>query len=131
MPSTLNPPKKTNVIYLVLDDMGFSDLGCFGSEVQTPNVDALAADGLLYNNFTVCPASSPTRASLLTGRDNNAIGMGSIANMVFGPDRPETQGRLHTERHCGPDFEEERICHVCRWKMACCASLYGNACRAF
>lgn len=38
MPSTLNPPKKTNVIYLVLDDMGFSDLGCFGSEVQTPNV---------------------------------------------------------------------------------------------
>ena len=94
MPSTLNPPKKTNVIYLVLDDMGFSDLGCFGSEVQTPNVDALAADGLLYNNFTVCPASSPTRASLLTGRDNNAIGMGSIANMVFGPDRPETQGRI-------------------------------------
>lgn len=104
MPSTLNPPKKTNVIYLVLDDMGFSDLGCFGSEVQTPNVDALAADGLLYNNFTVCPASSPTRASLLTGRDNNAIGMGSIANMVFGPDRPETQGRITHRAALWPRF---------------------------
>ncbi len=78
----------------MLDDMGFSDLGCFGSEVRTPNIDALAADGLLYNNFSVCPASSPTRASLLTGRDNNAVGMGSIANMVFPPDRPETQGRI-------------------------------------
>lgn len=90
----MSSTKKTNVIYIVLDDMGYSDLGCFGSEVATPNIDAMAADGLLYNNFTVCPASSPTRASLLTGRDNNAVGMGSIANMVFGPDRPETQGRI-------------------------------------
>lgn len=90
----MSSAKKTNVVYIVLDDMGYSDLGCFGSEVQTPNIDAMAADGLLYNNFTVCPASSPTRASLLTGRDNNAVGMGSIANMVFGPDRPETQGRI-------------------------------------
>ena len=94
MSSANSTAKKTNVIYVVLDDMGYSDLGCFGAEVQTPNIDAMAADGLLYNNFTVCPASSPTRASLLTGRDNNAVGMGSIANMVFGPDRPETQGRI-------------------------------------
>lgn len=80
--------------WLVVKQMGCSGLGCFGSEVQTPNIDAIAADGLLYNNFTVCSASSPTRTSLLTGRDNNAVGMGSIANMVFGPDRPETQGRI-------------------------------------
>lgn len=91
--------RKTNIIYIVLDDMGFSDLGCFGAEVRTPNIDALAADGLIYNNFSVCPASSPTRASLLTGRDNNAVGMGSIANMVFPPDRPETQGRI--SHHAG------------------------------
>lgn len=70
--------KKPNVIYLVLDDMGFSNIGCFGGEVRTPNIDKLASNGLRYNNFCVCPASSPIRASLLTGRDNNAVGMGSI-----------------------------------------------------
>ena len=88
---------KRNLIYIVLDDMGFSDLGCFGAEIATPNLDALAADGIVYNNFTVCPASSPTRASLLTGRDSSRVGMGSISNMVLGPDRPDVQGRIRDD----------------------------------
>ncbi len=46
---------KTNVIYIVLDDMGFSDLGCYGSEIKTPNIDELAANGLVYNNFCTTP----------------------------------------------------------------------------
>ena len=93
----VNKKNRPNIIYIILDDMGYSDLGCYGSEVKTPNVDKLAANGLLYNNFTVCPASSPTRASLLTGRENTAVGMGSIANVVLGPDRPTIQGRIKPE----------------------------------
>jgi arylsulfatase A-like enzyme len=93
----VNKKDRPNIVYIILDDMGYSDLGCYGSEVKTPNVDKLAADGLLYNNFTVCPASSPTRASLLTGRENTAVGMGSIANVVLGPDRPTIQGRIKPE----------------------------------
>lgn len=85
---------KTNVIYIVLDDMGFSDLGCYGSEIKTPNIDKLAANGLRYNTFTTCPVCSPTRASLLTGRDNNAVGMGNLADIDFGETVPSTRGRI-------------------------------------
>lgn len=95
--SELKCKRKTNIIYIVLDDMGFSDLGCYGSEVQTPHIDQIAAEGLRYNNFSVCPASSPTRASLLTGRDNNAVGMGNIANFVFDDDYPDITGRIKPE----------------------------------
>ena len=59
--------EKTNVMYIVLDDSGFSDFGSFGSEISTPNIDELAENGLKYNNFHTAPVCSPTRASLLTG----------------------------------------------------------------
>ena len=51
--------EKTNVVYIVLDDVGFSDLGCYRSEIKTPNLDKLAEDGLRYNNFNVTPLCSP------------------------------------------------------------------------
>jgi arylsulfatase A-like enzyme len=87
-----NGEKKPNVIYIVLDDIGFSDLGTYGSEIKTPNIDQLAADGLRYNNFNATPLCSPTRASLLTGRENHSVGMGNVANVTLGPDRPNFQG---------------------------------------
>ena len=87
--------KKTNIVFIVLDDMGFSDIGCFGSEIRTPNLDQLAAEGLRYNNFNVCPACSPTRASLLTGRNHNSVGMGNIANCVLDDIQPDMQGRIY------------------------------------
>lgn len=90
-------PRKTNVVYIVLDDVGFADMECLGGEVRTPNIDKLAANGVLYSNFTVCPTSSPTRASLLTGRENHAVGMGHIADVVLGPDRPNIQGRIRPD----------------------------------
>ena len=113
--------KRPNIIYLVLDDMGFSDLGCFGAEVETPNIDRLAANGLRYNQFCVCPASSPTRASLLTGRDNNAVGMGSISNMVLPPDRPDTQGRIrHDAGTVAQVLHENGYATLCvgKWHVA-------------
>lgn len=89
------PKAKPNVVYIVLDDMGYSDLGSYGSEIKTPNIDKLANDGLIYNNFNTCPVCSPTRASLLTGRDNHAVGMGSLASVDLGPENPNMRARIN------------------------------------
>ena len=70
-----------NVIVIILDDVGFAQLGCFGSDMATPNIDALAAGGLRYNRFHVTAMCSPTRASMLTGRNHHAVGMGFLADM--------------------------------------------------
>jgi arylsulfatase len=71
---------------MLVDDLGFSDLGCFGSEIDTPNIDALAAGGIRYTNFHVNPMCSPTRASLLTGLNSHMAGMGHVAH--FDPGFP-------------------------------------------
>jgi arylsulfatase len=92
--SSPNADGKTNIVYIVLDDMGFSDFGCYGSEIKTPNIDKLAEKGLVYNNFNVCPVCSPTRASLLTGRDNHAVGMGFITNLDLGPEYPNFRAQI-------------------------------------
>jgi len=86
------PAGSPNVIYIVLDDTGFSDLHCFGSEISTPNVDALAAGGLRYTNFHTKAICSPSRAALLTGRNSHAVGMKELA----GPDLgyPHSRGRV-------------------------------------
>ena len=68
-----------NIVFVVLDDLGFADLGCYGSEIDTPNIDRLAAGGLRYTNFHTTAMCSPSRASLLTGRQHHAVGMGAIA----------------------------------------------------
>lgn len=73
-----------NIIFVVLDDVGFSDLGCYGSEINTPAMDALAAGGLRYSNFHVTAMCSPTRACLLTGRNAHAVGVGIIAEFATG-----------------------------------------------
>ncbi len=69
-----------NVVIVLLDDTGFAQFGCFGSDIDTPNVDALAANGLQFTNFHVTPLCSPTRASLLTGRSQHTVGMRSVSN---------------------------------------------------
>ena len=80
------PPKPTppadapNIVVVLADDLGFSDLGCYGSEIPTPAIDALAASGLRYTNFHVTPLCSPTRAALLTGLNSHHAGMGFVAN---------------------------------------------------
>ena len=80
------PPGSPNVLVMLVDDLGFSDLGCFGSEIETPNIDALAAGGIRYTNFHVNPMCSPTRASLLTGLNSHMAGMGHVAH--FDPGFP-------------------------------------------
>jgi arylsulfatase len=74
-------PGAPNVVLVVLDDTGFAQLGCFGSEIATPHIDALAANGLRYNRFHVTALCSPTRACLLTGRNHHAVGMGYLTDI--------------------------------------------------
>lgn len=88
---------KPNIVYIVLDDSGFSDLGSYGSEIQTPNLDWLAENGLRYNNSHVTPVCSPTRAALLTGRNPHDIGMSTVANFDMGPEYPNKRGRIYPE----------------------------------
>ena len=78
-----------NVVVVLLDDTGFAQFGCYGSDIDTPNVDRLAADGLQFTNFHVTPLCSPTRAALLTGRSNHAVGMRAVSNFRTGfPNQP-------------------------------------------
>lgn len=86
------PAGSPNILFIVLDDVGYSDLGCYGSEIETPRMDALAAGGLRYSNFHVTAMCSPTRAALLTGRNAHAVGMGAIAEWSTG--FPGYQGRI-------------------------------------
>lgn len=71
----------TNVLVVLLDDVGFAQLGCFGSDIATPNIDRLAGQGLRYNRFHVTAICSPTRAALLTGRNHHAVGMGFLCDL--------------------------------------------------
>ena len=86
------PKNAPNILFIVLDDVGFSDIGCYGSEIATPHMDALAAGGLRYNNFHVTAMCSPTRACLLTGRNAHAAGMGIISEWAGG--YPGYRGKL-------------------------------------
>ena len=73
-----------NVVIVLLDDTGFAQLGCYGSDIDTPSVDALAADGVQFTNFHVTPLCSPTRAALLTGRSQHAVGLRGVSNWRTG-----------------------------------------------
>jgi arylsulfatase len=77
-------PDAPNVVMVVLDDTGFSHFGCYGSTIETPNVDRLAAQGLQYTGFHTTSLCSPTRACLLTGRNHHAVGMRSVSNFDTG-----------------------------------------------
>ncbi|WP_117000199.1 arylsulfatase [Desertimonas flava] len=81
-----------NVVIVLLDDTGFAQLGCYGSSIDTPHIDALAADGLQFTNFHVTPLCSPTRAALLTGRAQHAVGMRTVAN--FNTGFPNQRGHI-------------------------------------
>ena len=80
--------KRPNFLLIVVDDMGFSDLGAFGGEIATPHLDALALGGVRLTDFHSAPACSPTRAMLMTGTDHHLAGIGSMLEVV----RPDFAG---------------------------------------
>ena len=84
-PSSPHPGDNApNVVLVLVDDTGFAQLGCYGSNIDTPNLDALARNGLQFTNFHVTPLCSPTRAALLTGRSQHSVGMRSVSNHQTG-----------------------------------------------
>ncbi len=77
------PEGAPNVVYLVLDDVGYAQLGCYGSIIETPNIDALAGAGVRLANFHTAALCSPTRSCLLTGRNHHSNGMGRVADLAM------------------------------------------------
>jgi arylsulfatase len=83
-PPAPNKPGAPNIVMVVLDDTGFAHLGCYGSTLSTPHMDALAGGGLRFTGFHTTALCSPTRACLLTGRNHHAVGMRAISNFDSG-----------------------------------------------
>lgn len=78
VPHCFAAPKHPNIVVLVADDWGYSDVGSFGSEIATPNIDTLAREGVRFSDFHVTASCSPTRSMLLTGVDNHRNGVGNM-----------------------------------------------------
>ncbi len=89
------PEGAPNILYILLDDTGYSDIGCYGSLVDTPNIDKLAEEGLRYRDFHVNAMCSPTRASLMSGCNHHSAGMGYLGNYDLG--FPGYRGRVDPE----------------------------------
>lgn len=93
---------KPNLLLFVADDMGYSDLGCYGGEIRTPNIDALAARGLRGTDFYVAPSCSPSRSMMLTGTDNHIAGIGNMAEWSGATQKgkPGYEGYLNNRLPC-------------------------------
>ncbi|MBL9134133.1 MAG: sulfatase-like hydrolase/transferase, partial [Verrucomicrobiaceae bacterium] len=89
---SLQAAEKPNIVVILVDDMGFADLGCYGSEIPTPNLDALAKNGLRFTQFYNTGRCCPTRASLLTGLYSHQAGVG---HMTDDKNVPGYRGRLN------------------------------------
>jgi arylsulfatase A-like enzyme len=81
--------KRPNVLYILADDLGYADIGVFGGEIPTPNLDALARDGMLLTNFYAAMTCSPTRSMLMSGMDNHRAGLGVMGR----PTRDDQKGK--------------------------------------
>ncbi len=92
--------ERPNIVLIIADDLGYSDMGAFGGEINTPNLDALAAQGKMLTNFHVAPTCSPTRAMLLSGADNHKAGLGTMNGM----ESPEQKGQPGYETHLNFDI---------------------------
>lgn len=95
-PAPPTPPAGSpNIVLMMLDDVGFADFGCYGSEIDTPTIDAVANRGVRYSGFHTTAMCSTTRAALLTGRNHHAVGVGCLANFDSG--YPGYRGKISAE----------------------------------
>ena len=101
---TTQKPKSPNIILILADDMGYSDIGCFGAEIDTPNLDRLAGDGIRFTQAYNCARCCPTRASLLTGLYPHQAGVGHMVQQPWLPPLPGLPAR--------------RLCHHRRGRCA-------------
>jgi arylsulfatase A-like enzyme len=86
--SPFEPPKApegaSSVVYIVLDDVGFSAMGCYGGPIETPNLERIAGTGVRYTQWHTTALCSPTRSALLTGRNHTRNGMACITEAASG-----------------------------------------------
>ncbi|VVT50908.1 uncharacterized protein SAPINGB_P002920 [Magnusiomyces paraingens] len=112
MTDPTNSTKKPNFVVIVADDLGFSDLGAFGGEINTPNLDKLAFNGLRLNQFYAAAACSPTRSMLLSGTDNHIAGVGAMFEFVRRTpgfrEKPGYEGYLNNKVAPFPELLSER-----------------------
>ena len=100
------PQGGPNIIVILLDDLGFSDFGCYGGEIQTPNIDRLAARGLRYTNYTTVPMCTPARAALLTGKNPHSVGWGWLTHND--PGYPGYRGEISKDAPLIPELLREQ-----------------------
>ena len=110
-------PRRPNIVVILGDDMGFSDMGSFGSEINTPNLDALASVGVRFTQFGVSATCSPSRSMLLSGTDSHIAGLGNMAEFVA----PNQKGKVGYEGHLTrriaalPELTVRTASHVASW----------------
>ena len=74
--------KQPNILFIMADDLGYSDLGAFGGEIHTPNIDALTKEGRILTDYHTAPTCSPTRSQLISGTDHHLAGIGAMAELT-------------------------------------------------
>ncbi|TVY93061.1 Arylsulfatase [Lachnellula willkommii] len=98
--------KRPNFLVIVADDLGFSDLSCFGGEIRTPNLDKLASQGTRFTDFHAAAACSPSRAMIMTGTDHHIAGLGNLIEWTNISGQNDPSGKMSTAPQRGmPGYE--------------------------